>query len=223
MKTPVNWFCTLLLLGLSSGAQAAPVYFFSAMTDRVPFQIAAGGSLLLESFEDPFADGTVQQFTAGGAADITVTSDGNLNRWTSLPSRLISDGNASLAFPEGDTSIVSFSFATPISAFGIDVLDLNFTDMSFADDLGNSLSNVLLKDDCGPAGGPSCTNRQFFGVVNDQAFSEVVLTFLNPDATGGTVSFDRLEIAPVPVPAAVWLFGTALVGLAGFGRRKKSA
>ena len=28
---------------------------------------------------------------------------------------------------------------------------------------------------------------------------------------------------PVPVPAAVWLFGTALLGLVGFGRRKKVA
>ena len=27
-------------------------------------------------------------------------------------------------------------------------------------------------------------------------------------------------VSPVPIPAAVWLFGTALVGLIGFGRRK---
>ncbi len=36
---------------------------------------------------------------------------------------------------------------------------------------------------------------------------------------GRRVRFD----AVVPVPAAVWLFGTALVGLFGFNRRKKSA
>ena len=29
-----------------------------------------------------------------------------------------------------------------------------------------------------------------------------------------------LTQSPVPVPAAVWLFGTALIGLVGFGRRK---
>ena len=28
---------------------------------------------------------------------------------------------------------------------------------------------------------------------------------------------------PVPVPAAVWLFGTALIGLIGFGKRRKAA
>lgn len=27
--------------------------------------------------------------------------------------------------------------------------------------------------------------------------------------------------APVPIPAAVWLFGTALIGLVGFGKRRK--
>ena len=39
------------------------------------------------------------------------------------------------------------------------------------------------------------------------------------------ISFDNvsLTVSAVPVPAAVWLFGTALVGLIGFGRRKKAA
>ncbi len=32
------------------------------------------------------------------------------------------------------------------------------------------------------------------------------------------VSFS--SVAPVPVPAAVWLFGTALIGLVGSGKRK---
>jgi len=28
-------------------------------------------------------------------------------------------------------------------------------------------------------------------------------------------------MSPVPVPAAVWLFGSGLLGLAGFARRRK--
>jgi hypothetical protein len=31
------------------------------------------------------------------------------------------------------------------------------------------------------------------------------------------------SVSPVPVPAAVWLFGTALIGLIGFGKRRKAA
>ena len=30
-------------------------------------------------------------------------------------------------------------------------------------------------------------------------------------------------ISPVPVPAAIWLFGTSLIGMVGFGRRRKAA
>lgn len=45
----------------------------------------------------------------------------------------------------------------------------------------------------------------------------------------GYVAYDNINVAPidgganaVPVPAAVWLFGSALAGLAGLGRRKSS-
>ncbi len=41
--------------------------------------------------------------------------------------------------------------------------------------------------------------------------------------SGSTVGMDlRLGLSAVPVPAAVWLFGTALIGLVGFGKRKKA-
>jgi hypothetical protein len=51
---------------------------------------------------------------------------------------------------------------------------------------------------------------------------------VDPDPLGGFywgVGFDdvQLSVSPVPVPAAVWLFGTALIGLIGFGKRRKIA
>lgn len=36
------------------------------------------------------------------------------------------------------------------------------------------------------------------------------------------ISLNRSYISPVPVPAAAWLFGTALIGLAGLSRRRKA-
>jgi hypothetical protein len=36
-------------------------------------------------------------------------------------------------------------------------------------------------------------------------------------------SYGIVPISPVPVPAAVWLFGTALIGMIGFGKRRKAA
>jgi hypothetical protein len=40
---------------------------------------------------------------------------------------------------------------------------------------------------------------------------------------GDIVISDITAIPAVPVPAAVWLFGTALIGLIGFGKRRKAA
>jgi len=36
-------------------------------------------------------------------------------------------------------------------------------------------------------------------------------------------SIDAVDIPGVPIPATFWLFGTALVGLIGFGKRSKAA
>jgi hypothetical protein len=45
--------------------------------------------------------------------------------------------------------------------------------------------------------------------------------------TGARLQIDYIgtnaAISAVPVPAAVWLFGTALIGLVGFSKRKKAA
>ena len=41
--------------------------------------------------------------------------------------------------------------------------------------------------------------------------------------TGYTIFIDTSAVSAVPVPAAVWLFGTALIGLIGFGKRRKAA
>ena len=38
---------------------------------------------------------------------------------------------------------------------------------------------------------------------------------------GSFANYD-LEISAVPVPAAIWLFGTAILGLVGFNRRKSA-
>jgi len=56
----------------------------------------------------------------------------------------------------------------------------------------------------------------YTGTVNDIGLA---LSFTL--SAGDTASFDtRFEVAPVPVPAAVWLFGSGLLGLAGVARRK---
>ena len=65
-----------------------------------------------------------------------------------------------------------------------------------------------------------------FSLSGFQNLSSVIFT-----AYGGSSAYsfgiDDITVSdslsPVPVPAAVWLFGTALVGLFGFGKRRKAA
>ena len=42
------------------------------------------------------------------------------------------------------------------------------------------------------------------------------------DDVNDSFRIDTIEVSAVPVPAAAWLFGSALIGLFGFSRRKKS-
>ena len=69
------------------------------------------------------------------------------------------------------------------------------------------------------------------GVVDalaPEGATEVQLTLITgpfgEGGPGGAPRFDDafLEITPVPVPAAVWLFGSGLLGLVGVARRRKS-
>jgi len=92
-------------------------------------------------------------------------------------------------------------------------------------------------------GGVSFNDLKTFGITNAwQTFS--YSTILGPDVSGGfTLQFagvcgaaasclsdsflDNIsitaDVSSVPVPAAVWLFGSGILGLIGVARRKKAA
>lgn len=56
--------------------------------------------------------------------------------------------------------------------------------------------------------------ERFFIQMNSVASSE--------DWFVGILTPDGLQVAPVPVPAAVWLFGAGLAGLVGMARRRQA-
>jgi len=53
----------------------------------------------------------------------------------------------------------------------------------------------------------------------DALSNQLVLSWQTNDSLFSRYSFRLSEVAPVPVPASVWLFGSALLGLAGFKRK----
>jgi len=223
-------FVTVLIFS-NTAVLAAPVFYFNdPVADRNTFQ-AATTNLSTESFEDAFLSGNSLSFATGSSQAFTVTSDTSMLQETY--SRFVSDGSAALGFSEYPSATITFTFDTPVYAFGIDVNDMNFGTMSYSDNLGNSLIHVLDGDNGTSAGGQGFQNLQFFGMTNTESFSSVQLSFTNSDSQlAGTISVDRLEyqttILPdsisqdsvVPVPASVWLFGSGLFGLIGLARRK---
>lgn len=59
--------------------------------------------------------------------------------------------------------------------------------------------------------------------VNGYADASNTFTMSFLDDTGLVATTTGPDINPVPVPAAAWLFGSALLGFAGFSKRRKKA
>ncbi len=60
-----------------------------------------------------------------------------------------------------------------------------------------------------------------FGGLDSSAITEV--RFVVNSAANVDSIFDNIETSPVPLPAAAYLFGTAVLGLVGVSRRRKAA
>jgi len=62
----------------------------------------------------------------------------------------------------------------------------------------------------------------FFGFRREGSIKDIAgLSIWNTDLGG--IAFDDIRFEVVPIPPAVWLFGSGLLGLIGIARRKKTA
>lgn len=105
-------------------AFASPTYY----TDRAAFDAATGGGLNFESFEADF--GTAATIPFGGfpvgGFSVSETGDGieNALYQTTYPGlfhEAITDEDKALYYASYDGSITTFSFPSPITAFGLDI------------------------------------------------------------------------------------------------------
>jgi len=137
--------------------------------------------------------------------------------------------------PDLDPNVLWFGFDLSATS----MVDLNTLGSNEDTELGLYDSAGLLlgqNDDCIPGVLTSCltfaslgAGSYVAGIIAWDGFSEPpfftdfeVLT--NGASTNEiTLNVTARALNPVPVPAAVWLFGTALIGLLGFGKRRKTA
>jgi len=113
-----------------------------------------------------------------------------------------------------------FDFASAITLDSIDFFDIETVEGTnneiklFDKDDNEILPNMFFVPD---TGGDNMWGQLLFGVDGVKRIE------LNMGGSGAidNITFTAAEMPQVPAPAAVWLFGSGLIGLVGFARRKK--
>ena len=164
------------------------------------------------------------------AAPINFHGDSRINNINYTGDVVISADGLSFQIYETGYEFLTINFAQPANTVGI-TFDYSFTPVNYdtyesyftsamtasgspEDSIihysweGNLTGNATLLFGTGNTWHDVVWDYEHLGVLQDP--SALVLTISNVD------------FAPVPLPAAVWLFGTGLVGLIGLARRKKT-
>ncbi len=162
-------------------------------------------------------------FVAADGSEATLTFDSN----SFGQAELTNNGVPNVIIATNGTSL-EFNYDYILSAFGLTVFEARLFDTA-GGIFGGTLDTLFVVH----------TTSLQSGSVSWDLSSYTGLTLLgldfrliNMDAgiifNGTTTTISNLAIvdnlpSPVPVPAAVWLFGTALVGLVGYSKRRKAA
>ena len=187
----------------ASSAQASPIFF----TDLTAFNNALGAEILaVEDFETLTSNtpsGTdFGRFKIETGDDIDKASYGT-------------NGPTALKISENSDDFIKFTFETPITAFGIDLVDALDTGGGsiFVTVDGGSPEHLI-----GPTGDLADLNLIFIGVIDLDGFTMVKI-----DSNDGTdfLFYDNLRHSKIAEPATIALFGLGLTGL-GFIRRRRS-
>jgi len=139
--------------------------------------------------------------------------------------------------------VFNLTFRLPITALPPPILKSGSLGANFsgADDSGGATLDILNWDDlidravamelfsgsfsCGGAGCNGSIAPVSAGTVSDPGGvnADIGINLVLSLTAGNYATYDtRFEVPPVPVPGAVWLFGSCLIGLAGVARRLKT-
>jgi hypothetical protein len=176
-------------------------------TDKTAWENALSGQFLTEDFYD-------RDLNTG--VSFVSTESGHINPVTITPNGPVGGYYQDvLASNSQNAPMTTWSFTPQIFAYGGDWT------LGGPGGGGNSLQ-VYIDDSLTSIGAISNSyNGGFWGFISDTAFTSVKLI-----GGGGSnqqnYQLDNMVYAPVPVPAAVWLFASGLLGLIGIARRKKA-
>lgn len=224
MKRPVVLSCVFVLLfGLSGAASATTIINYNYALDGNGFTSPYAGhvGVIVEDFNDASLVGT---WTGNRA----LVSGSLLNKYAAPGGKLdsggeaIPDGTQYMTVPENKSTGISATvvFNTTYNYFGIWWGSIDtYNKIEFY--LGNSAVPVASYTGSAVSGGPygdqtSPLTNLYVNFLNLPNFNKVVFT-----STEYAYEFDNIAVGNVhaPIPGAVWLLGSGLLGLLGFRRK----
>lgn len=194
------------------------VFATTVYTDEATFITDVGAApVTLESFESaPTGDSTTS--LAFPTADLSCDGSAWCSSFFGVSSLMPTDDSQGVYFATPDSIIVTF--ATPITAFAIDVGDLGTRGATdFSATLSNGDEITFLTEYTGSSFG-----QLFVGVIDDTEFTSI--TFHGSIADDG-IYFDRMQTAmvtlavPEPETYAMLLVGLGLLGISA-SRKKQT-
>jgi hypothetical protein len=209
-------FCGLLVITFANPTSAAIMIF----DDEAAFDLANPVlPLTIESFES-FDTGDPAPIVAADFTLSTSNSSGAIN--AAFDGVYATDGVNYFGWSYPSDTSMTFSFNSPQSVFSMDITDLaSIGDTSievFFEDASDPLTEVIYTGSFDDHG-----NLDFIALISTEfPFDSLKFNF----TVGEWIGIDRVQygaISPIPVPAAFWLFGTALIGFIGISRRRKVA
>jgi hypothetical protein len=204
----LNLVLASVALCCSSAAYAANVNVFDNASN---YNAAVGGELFRIDFNgspDAIVDGsTISPHAIFGSPEASNPASvlWSSNALTDAGSTIASNSVGPLSIDFSDPAI--FNFSLTFSSAGIQET------IELYDDANTLFANIVSP---GPNG--------FFGLTSDVAIDYVIIrNGIFPGGGNDRFFIDNLSAdAVVPVPAAIWLLGSGLIGLVSVARRKKA-
>ena len=213
-------FLALALL-VSSQAQAAPVAIGNLSFDDTAFADAIGsisGPGTVRTFEVP-GDGT---FPLDGITPEVALTDRDFNTGlfcnpTPCDIELLFTNNVIVNGPDEDLIVFEQG--------GLESLKLTINGNERDFPTTDVTLNPTVTDADGMLLNLYYIDLSLFGLALGQTTNSVTLNLVENLFFGSSDPMEVVAIhsSVVPVPAAVWLFGTGILGLIGFSKRRKSA
>ena len=189
--------------------------------------------------------GVYNQRVTDAASAGSITNPLGLS-WSALASTTAVNAQTNTGVLNSDNSSVSFfnTVGDLVAVSGVDLWNGPLLTAILADENGVTTGNAASEFGTwtGTDSSGVTSNPLVSGVDGNQPPAPIQVTFGNANVAGtgwmtqalnpnnfqrslyGVSSVETVAAVPaVPVPAAVWLFGTALIGLVGFGKRRKAA